>query len=175
MVKRAVLVAQAVSVAASALVTAPITAQPPVAIARDGWEAFPQVEYVGGDASQPKKRAGMLVLTDSSLAMHPCVWDGCYDHIKQQKLPYKPEPYYIIPLKGISEVSSSSQVRGPSVGGRIAWGVLATDRTEELFGLVYETATSAEAPVFKTMKAQAGAIEAKVRFRLKKLGLSVPQ
>lgn len=150
-----------------------IDAQPPAVIARDGWEAFPVVEYQGGDATQPKKRAGMLVLTDSTLALHECYWTGCYDFKKQEKPPFRAEPLYLIPLRAVREVSASSQVRGPSTSSRIAWGMLASDRTEEFVGLVYESASSAEAPVFKTMKSQSGAIEAKVRFRLKKLGVDI--
>ena len=60
------------------------------------------------------------------------------------------------------------------MGSKLALGLLAGDRKEELVGLVYESATSAEAPIFKTQKAQAAALEAKIRFRLKKLGVVLP-
>lgn len=53
------------------------------------------------------------------------------------------------------------------------WGGCAFDQTEELVGFVYESETTAEAPVFKTERAQAAAIAVKVKFRLKKLGVTL--
>jgi hypothetical protein len=115
---------------------------------------------------------GWLVLTDSTLSLHACGRQFCATH---KDLPlYDSIPYFTIPLRSITDVSSSTQVRGPSTGSKIAFGLLAGDRKEEFVGLVYETATSAEAPIFKTQKAQASALEAKIRFRLKKLGIVLP-
>ena len=167
-------IASTVSVLAALASFSPAAfAQPPVIIARDGWEAFPEVEYQGGDATKPKKMYGMIVLTDSTIALHRCRWQYCEDDRKEVKTPFLPEPLYLIPLRRIQEISASSQVRGPSVGSRIAFGLLAGDQKQEFVGLVYETESSAEAPVFRTLKTQSGAIEAKVRFRLKKLGVEL--
>jgi len=147
-------------------------AQPAAVVARDGWEAFPQVEYQGGDATQPKKRWGILVLTDSTLAFHEC-FDGAFCPERKGKL-FKEPAIFTAKLTLIQEIGSSTQVRGASATGKIAFGILANDRREEFLGFVYESATSAEAPVFKTLKTQAAAIEAKVKFRLKKLGVMLP-
>lgn len=143
-------------------------------IARGGWEAFPNVEYQGGDATQPKRLQGMLVLTDSTIALHACAWVSCGPVPNDtSKPPFAAKALFTIALRDIKDVSSVSQVRGPGVGDKIALGMLAGDRTEEAVGIVYETATSAEAPFFKTLKTHANAVEAKIRFRLKKLGIEL--
>jgi hypothetical protein len=148
-------------------------AQPPVTIARDGWEAYPEVEYQGGDATKPKRLIGILVLTESTIALHWCRWQYCEDDRKAEKTPFLPEPLYLIPLCRIQDISASSQVHGPSATSRIDFGLLAGDQKQEFVGMVYESDTTAEAPVFRTLKAQFGAIEAKVRFRLEKLGVEL--
>lgn len=156
------------------LVPVVVSSQPysgPSILVRDGWEGFPAVEYQGGDGTMPKKRTGMLVLTDSTLGFYSCPYDCEHDSKKPK---FFDKPIFRLPLASVKEVSSSSQVRGATFGSKLMLGAFAGDRTEEFFGFVYESSTSAEAPVFKTMKAQSGAIEAKVKFRLKKLGLTVP-
>jgi hypothetical protein len=161
-------------IALAFLIPAIASAQRPI-IARDGWEAFPFSQYIGGDATQPKPFKGiryMLVLTDSAIAFHECVVYECL--AQSDKVPFKPTPVFSIPLRQIKEIASSSQVRGAGFGAKLAVGMLAGDRTEEHVGIVYETETSAEAPVFQVDKTHANAIEAKVRFRLKKLGIELP-
>jgi hypothetical protein len=148
-------------------------AQSPI-IARDGWEAFPNVEYQGGDATQPKKLSGWLVLTDSTIALYKCEWPGCVDIDDKKKPLFKGPPYLTIRLNELKQVASSSQVRPATGTEKFMIGFLATDHPEEFVGFVYQTPTSAEAPVFKTEKAQSGAVEAKVRFRLEKLGITLP-
>ncbi len=160
----------ALAIAASIVFPATSHAQ---MIVKNGYEAFPLVEYRGGDATQPKRRTGVLVLTDSTLAFHECTRRR--DCLEYKDNPVFAELIFSIPLRQLKEVSSSTEVRGPGVGGRIAFGVLATDRKEEFVGVVYETEQSAEAPVFRTQPAQAAAIEAKVRFRLKKLGIQLTE
>lgn len=159
------------------------SAQPPVITSTEGsapavmvgpgWEAFPNVEYQGGDATQPKKRAGMLVLTDSTLAFYECTWGGCITDKKQSMI--RGPAIFMVALKSVTDASSSNQVRGSTMGGKLLLGGLAGDRTEEFFGFVYESKNSAESPVFKTMKSQSGAIEAKIKFRLKKLGVALTE
>ena len=166
-----------VSIVAAAMVsfaTVSAGAQQPILTGK-GWEAFPNVDYQGGDATQPKRLLqGMLVLTDSTIALHACAWVNCTPPRDTTKLPFVEKPYFTIRLADIKEVASSSEVRGPSTASRIMiGGALAGDRKEELFGLVYETAASAEAPVFRTQQHQSGAVEAKIRFRLKKLGIDL--
>lgn len=141
-------------------------------IAPNGDDLFNAVQYLGGDAAYPKKRWAVLLLTDSTLSLHDCRDSGCEK--REGTIRLKPA-WMTIDLRSIKEVASSSQVRGPSTGSRIAFGLLAGDRTEEYVGLVYETASNAEAPVFETAKAHSGALEAKIRFRLKKLGVDLPR
>lgn len=144
----------------------------PAIVVRDGYEAFPSVEYMGGDATQPKKMRGMLVLTDSSLALHACTDTAQCTEFRGRPL-FKAEPLYVIRLASIKQVEASTTVRGQSVAGKLLWGGLASNNAEDLVGVVYETASSAEAPVFKTVKAQSAALEAKILFRLKKLGVEL--
>jgi hypothetical protein len=136
----------------------------------DGFEAFPNVEYQGGDASQPaKKRIGMLVLTDSTLAFHACRWDMCVNARKGQNvLPFTEEAIMTMPLRAIKDITNDTQVRGATKTRKLLIGGLASDRSEEMVTVVYETASSAETPVFNTMKTQSASIAAKVKFRIKK-------
>ncbi len=134
----------------------------------DGWEAFPGVEYQGGDARFPKKLVGVLVLTDSTLEFRSC--DNNYCEAYKDRDVWGKKTYFVIPLTAITALDVSSSVRSADVGSKIFFGALASDRKQEFFGLAHETEDSAEAPVFLTRQTQAGAIEAKVRFRLKKLG-----
>lgn len=83
----------------------------------DGFEAFPWVEYQGGDSGYPKKFYGMLVLTDSTVALHPC-WNR-YCEVNKKKGPFKIPPYFSIRLADLKEVSNSSRVRGPELATRL--------------------------------------------------------
>jgi hypothetical protein len=109
----------------------------------------------------------VLVLTDTALAFFPCLSDYCDD--RKNELPWKDPMYFSVPLARITGVQSSSQVRGPGVGGRIMLGLLAGDRTEGMFAVVHETDSSAEVPLFKLSVAQAGALDAKLRYRLARI------
>lgn len=151
-------------------------AQPPVTtiFTGDGWEAFPGVYYQGGDATHPKKQYGMLVLTDSTIALHQCAVLMTCDEPKKG-VPFKSPALYTIQLSSLKQIVSSSRVRSADAMGKLFLGGLASDRPEDFIGLVYETATSVEAPLFKTAKAHSAAIDAKIRFRLKKLGIDLAQ
>lgn len=144
----------------------------PTIIVGQGWEAFPEVYYRGGDATQAKKRYGMLVLTDSTLALYECTVSYCGSDEKKSMI--RGRAFWEIRLTSIKEISASTLFKGTSMGSKFMLGALAGDGSEELVGVVYETDASAEAPVFKTRKAQAAAIEAKLKFRLKKLGIAAP-
>lgn len=148
-------------------------AQEPI-IVGDGFEAFPGVEYRGGDARFSKQVFGVLILTDSSLAFHQCTPTEYYAcHPRGDDPFWKAEPLFVVPLAALREVQVSSRVRDATAGSKLLLGIFAGDREEEYIGFVHETVTSAEAPVFRTMKTQAGAIEAKVRYRMEKLGLEL--
>lgn len=156
----------------SALAVAPERAVAQEMLAVDGWEGFPMVEYKGGDAAYRKKGFGMLVLTDSTIAFYECITLSC----GKTKRGYFEDKGLIWshPIKSVTDVSSSSQNKGASLTGRVMFGVLATDNNEEYFGFTYETDKTAESPVFKVPKTFSGAMEAKLKFRMKKLGVSVP-
>lgn len=134
----------------------------------DGWEGFPWVEYKGGDARFPKTGWGMLVLTDSTLAFHECFGERC-PAMRGNRPGWKPTPVFSIALRSITEVQSSSRVKPADAGSRFMLGALATDKNEGLVGIVYETESSAEAPVFAMREAQSSALDAKIQFRLKRL------
>lgn len=140
-------------------------------IQRPEGELYPGVEYLGGDATQPRKRFGALLLTDSTISLHKCKLQNC--QAQYGEVDYERTAYFTIALRTLRDVSSVSQVRGPSATSRIAFGLLAGDRTEEMLGVVYQSEADAEAPVFQLRKATSGALEAKIRFRLEKLGVTL--
>jgi len=157
-------------VLAVALALSPICAntQPlSVAVVGDGWEAFRGIEYQGGDVGLTKKKLGAIVITDSSVAFHECENGGCYP--TKGKPPFKGPPLLYIALRGITSVNSSSQVKDVGGFGKALMGNLAGDTEQEAVVISYETATSAEAPFFKTQKAQSAAVVAKINFRRRKL------
>lgn len=143
----------------------------PSVIVGAGWEAFPEIYYQGGDASQPKKRNGMLVLTDSALAFYECAKTACLPNGSKSMI--RGDAWWTVPLKSMKEIRASNRASGSMSDSRLLLG-LGGDRNDDMIGFVYETSSSAEAPIFKTRNAQAAAIEAKVKFRLKKLGVALP-
>lgn len=167
------LLRQLVPLVSVALFATPAVLQSQDILVRDGYEAFPMVDYQGGDARFKKKGTGVLVLTDSTLAFYNCSWGYCEDHKGRM---FEPKGLiWSVPLNKITSVSVSSQNRGASVTGRVLFGALATDSNAEYFAFAHDTETSAEAPVFRTPKTMSGALDAKVRFKLRKLGINLPQ
>jgi hypothetical protein len=148
-------------------------AQGPPIVAGDGWEAFLGVEYVGGHAKFGYKRPSLvLVLTDTTLSVYPCHDSFCSEPRGRGR--WKSDSLiFQVRLDQITAVDQSSRVKAASMGSKILIGFLASDKNEEFVGIGFETETSAEAPVFRTRQAQAGAIDAKIRFRLKRLGRSI--
>ena len=141
-------------------------------IVHEGYEAFPLVEYKGGRAGFPKQSYGVLVVTDTTFEYWACCYSGFGDN--KQSVWDPKLMFWSVPLKWITEVNASTASKGASVTGRVMFGVLATDNNEEYFGFAFETDKTAEAPVFKMPKTFAGALEAKVKFRMKKLGVATP-
>lgn len=154
-----------------AALAAPLRAQE--IIVGDGFEGFPMVDNKGGDSRFQKKGYGILVLTDSTLAFYSCAGASCKKH---QGAYFTPEAnIWSVPLTRIRSLSSNPQNRGASVGNRVLFGALASDTYEELFAFTHDTETSAEAPVFKTPWHMSLAMEAKLRFRLRKFGIELLQ
>lgn len=145
---------------------AALNAQPPI-MTGPGWEGFPHVEYQGGDATQMKKLEGILVLTDSTVALHQCVYE-CTS--KGGRAAFFPTPLYVIRLRTITVVNSASAARVQDGERPILEALLDPASADDLL-IVYETEQNAEAPHFRAQKTQSAAIEAKIRFRLKKMGI----
>lgn len=149
------------------LLSSPALAQKTV-LTGEGWEAFPNVQYRGGDSRLERPTFGILVLTDSTLAFHRCWMESCFPRKKKQFV-WQDSALIRIPLSALKSATAASQNSGPSVGARIMFGMLATDKTQESVTFVVETETSAEAPIFHTQKTQSAVIEAKVQARLRRL------
>lgn len=114
---------------------------------------------------------GVLVLTDSALGFYPCrvrQQGGCA--VDKGKSVWTEPAHFVIALTGVQSLESSSRVRNASAGDRLLIGSLASDRPQNFITVAHETAASAEAPMFRTEVTQAGALDAKIRFRMKKLG-----
>ena len=153
--------------------TGSVNAQIPKIVARDGWEAFLSVEYRGGHAQFDSRVVNLaLVLTDSTLGAYRCITGSCW--AKDGDPIWKDPPLFVVRLDQITSVDASTSVRPASVGSKLLIGMLASDKREEFFGFAFESETSAEAPVFKTQATQAGALDAKIKFRLKKMGRPLP-
>lgn len=156
-----------------ALIAAPLVAQVPAIIVGDGWEAFPKVQYQGGHASFSQPMFGVLVLTDSTLTLHPCGDGGRCGYIPTGGKVFKDSVLMRIRLADVRSVVASSQTVSPGVGRRVLWGSWANDRTQETVTLQVTTESSAEAPVFRTQLTQSATIDTKVRFRLERLGVQL--
>lgn len=148
----------------------PLAAQTGAMFSKNGWDGFLDVQYQGGDASQPKRKTGMLVLTDSALIFYDCPWD-CEQDAKKRK-DFWEAPAFRIAYRGITNAKAST---GTADHAGLGMPLLFSDKSSDYITVVYESATSVESPVFKTKRAMAGAIEAKMRFRMKKLGLPEPK
>lgn len=149
-------------------------AQLPAVVAGEGYEAFPRVQYQGGHSAFPRAAWGVLVLRDSTISFHEC-GDGlhCTSAAMSREL-FKEPARFTVRLRDLRELSAQTRTRSPGVGRRIMFGALANDRNDELLAFAFDGESTAEAPVFKTLPTQAGAIEAKMRFRLRRLGVELP-
>lgn len=132
-----------------------------------GWEAF-EVTYVGGDTRYPKKQYGVLVLTDSTIAIHECIVTGECVARKNGDL-FKSPAKFTIPLRSVKDVVKTEQRRA---GGGTGLGA---DHVEARITITYATANSAESPIFDAISREhATVVETKLRARLEKLGVKIP-
>ena len=125
-----------------------------------GSEAFPDLQYQGGDASQLKRMSGMLVLSDSAVAFYLCYWDCEND---SRKPAFWDKPTLRIPYSAIRDITHNTLTKTPQ---------FVADNTMEFFTVVYEHDGTVDAPLFKTKRATSAAIEAKLKYRMKKLGFA---
>lgn len=127
-----------------------------------GSDVFPDLQYQGGDATQAKRLVGILLLSDSTVAFFACSWDCDGD---ARKLGFWDKPTFRIPLTAIRDVSHSTLTRTPPT--------IFSDDTMDFFTIVYEHDGTVDAPLFKMKRATSGAIEAKLKYRMKKIGLTL--
>ena len=118
-------------------------------------DLIPKVEYQAGHAGMDKKVKGSLVVSDSAL----------------QFLDETGHSLVTIPLAKITDVSSSIDRKEASVGSKIAFGVLARSRKEELITVTYETESTAEGVIFRTEKNMSAGAVAKIQFHMKRAGV----
>lgn len=164
-----------IAFASTAVLSAAAGAQVTPIITGEGWEAFPDVEYQGGHSQFARRIKGVLVLTDSTLSFQACRGpNGSCAYTPRGQTVFYDSVFFSVRIRDVQELSASTQTRSPGVGRRIMWGSLANDRTNEFLAFAFDTDRTAEAPVFKTLPTQAGAIEAKVKFRQRRLGIAIP-
>lgn len=78
----------------------------------------------------------------------------------------------VIPLARITDIGSQTQRKEASVGSKLLFGGLARSRQEEFLTVTYELPDDAEAVVFRFEPKTSAAALAKIRFRMKKLGVA---
>lgn len=130
-------------------------------------------EYRGGHSGLAVTQKGVLVLSDSALALFVCKSTDCMNATATDW--DRTSIVLSIPLASVQGVEISTSRRGPSATSRFMWGVFAKDRNEGYVAVTYAVGGTVETPVFKTGDAVAPALEAKIRFRAKKLGVQVEQ
>jgi hypothetical protein len=115
-------------------------------------DVFPQVEYISGHSGAVDKAKGSLVIGDSELKFTNK--DGAL--------------LFSIPLSDVTEVSNQTDIRDPSLGKKILFGLFAGSRKQEFVQVTYETEEVAEGIVFKVKQGISPGIVAKLRFAVKK-------
>ncbi len=114
-------------------------------------DVIPKVEYLGGHAGMDKKVKGSLLITASEVRF----------------LDEHGAPLITVPMRTITSVEAGIDRRDASVGSKLAFGILAKSRKDELVTLSYETSSNAEGLVFRTDRNMSASVVAKIRFRLK--------
>ena len=135
------------------LVTA-FVAQPVVAQDR-----IQKVRYKGGHEGWGEEEIrGILLIGDSTIVFR--------DDDKKRTLE--------IPILKITDIGNQTQRKEASVGSKLLFGSLARSRQEEFLAISYELPDNAEAVVFRFEPNTSAAVLAKIKFRMKKLGMSPP-
>ncbi len=116
-----------------------------------------KVEYQAGHAGMEKKMKGSLLISDADI----------------QFLDEKGNVRITIPAASITGVTSSIDRKEASVGSKLAFGLFAKSRKEELVTVTYEAGETAEGVIFKTQKNMSAGTVAKIQFHLKKVGVAV--
>ncbi len=133
-----------------------------------GVDRYPVTRYRGGHSAQPNAISyGVLILRNSGITYHKCGFD-CKPTTRS--IGYDSVPVLTIKYSELRQVASA--IRSPTAVDRFALGSLAAEA--ETVVLVYETALRSEAPVFTAPKNMSAAIDAQIRFRAKKVGVTIP-
>ena len=117
-------------------------------------DVIPKIEYQAGHGGMDHKVKGSLLVSDSVVKF----------------LDEKGAVLIVIPIKSIKGVSSSIDRKEASVGSKLAFGILAKSRKEELVMVSYESGETAEGLVFKTEKNMSAGLIAKLQFHIKRGG-----
>lgn len=129
------------------------------------YEVFGEVRYLGGSARVSKVTSGVLVVTDTALLF--------VEYRNHREV--KDDPLIVIPLRNITRlVWSADRHEGP-VFERLMLGRLANSQRDELVAVAYDADETAEAPVFKTKAHESATLMAKIRARLKRLDIRLPE
>lgn len=115
-------------------------------LGRAYWNIFPR----GGDSRIPSDVPMTLMMTDSTLELR---WKNSRDEAAD----------YVIPIRMITELSGRSN--------RLNMGLTNWASGEASITIAYDTENDAEAPLFKTDVGDSAQITARIRFRMRKLGM----
>lgn len=130
-----------------------------VASSLSAQDKIPKVRYEGGHEGWGEQEIrGTLLIGDSSLVFE--------DDDKKQSLE--------IPILKITEIGNQTQRKEASVGSKLLFGSLARSRQEEFLAISYDLPDNAEAVIFRFEKNTSAAALAKIKFRMKKLGMTPP-
>lgn len=122
-------------------------------------EIVQKVRYKGGHAAWgPDEIRGTLAIGDTAIVFQ--------DQDGKREL--------VIPIRKITDISNQTQRKEASVGSKLLFGGLARSRQEEFLTFSYELPDDAEAIIFRFEPNTAAAALAKIKFRMKKLGVAVP-
>ncbi|HWA16612.1 MAG TPA: hypothetical protein VG817_09270 [Gemmatimonadales bacterium] len=122
-------------------------------------DRIPKVRYKGGHEGWGEEEIrGVLLIGDSTITFR--------DEDKKRTL--------VIPILKITDIGNQTQRKEASVGSKLLFGSLARSRQEEFLAIAYELPDNAEAVVFRFEPNTSAAVLAKIKFRMKKLGMTPP-
>jgi hypothetical protein len=122
-----------------------------------GQDVIPKVRYKGGhEGWGDDEIRGSLLIGDTTLVFQ--------DEDKKRTLE--------IPLRKITDIGTQTQRKEASVGSKLLFGGLAKSRQEEFIAVSYDLPDNAEAIVFRFEPHTSAAALAKIKFRMRKLGVT---
>ncbi|MEO8030484.1 MAG: hypothetical protein ABI765_06530 [Gemmatimonadota bacterium] len=138
------------------LLLAVVTAGTSMASAQD---IIPKVRYKGGHAGWAEDEIrGSLMIGDTTVTFQ--------DDEGKRTL--------TIPVRNITEVAAQTQRKEASVGSKLLFGKLARSRQEEFVQVSYDLPDNAEAITFRFEPNTSAAAMAKIKFRMRKMGVAPP-